>query len=139
MAQISVGYPSETVEAELLDSRFRTEVHVPAATTPAAFAAACDSVGEVHLASSVRTYIVDLVTATRTHPSLTLGASPRASVHLAAAARAAAAVDGRDFATPDDVAALALAILSHRVIAAAGADTTEILREIATSTRVRTG
>lgn len=139
MAQISLGYPSETVEAELLDARFRTEVHVPAVTTPASFATACDLAAEVHLASAVRTYIVDMVTATRAHPYLTLGASPRASVHLAAAARAAAAVDGRDFATPDDVADLAPSILGHRVIAAAGADTPEILREIITTTRVRTG
>jgi MoxR-like ATPase len=60
-------------------------------------------------------------------------------VHLAAAARAAAAVDGRDFATPDDVSALALPILAHRVISAAGADTREIIDEIVSATRVRTG
>lgn len=139
MAQISLGYPSESIEAELLDTRFRSDVHVPAVTTPAVFAAACDEVGEIHLAQAVRSYIVDLVAATRSHPYLTLGASPRASVHLAAAARAAAAVDGRDFATPDDVSALALPILTHRVIGAAGADTREIIDEIVSATRVRTG
>lgn len=138
MAQIAVGYPAEDIEVELLDSHGPIDQKVPVVTTPAELAAACDDVRRIHLSDVVRRYIVDLVAATRTSAYLTLGASPRASVHLAAAARASAAVDARDFVTPDDVASLAGAVLSHRVIGASGVDCSEVIAAIVAGTRVRT-
>ena len=74
-----------------------------------------------HAADSLRRYIVDVGEATRTHPDLYLGASPRASIMLLRASRAHAAAWGRDFVTPDDVKTLAPAVLSHRVILSADA------------------
>ena len=65
---------------------------------------------------SQRQYVVDIVAATRRHPSLRLGASPRASLQLLRAARAHAAIAGRDHALPEDVSAMAPAVLSHRVL-----------------------
>jgi MoxR-like ATPase len=64
----------------------------------------------------VEAYLVRLVRATREHPDLRLGASPRASVALYRAAQAAALLDGRDFVLPDDVAGLAAPVLTHRLV-----------------------
>jgi MoxR-like ATPase len=75
----------------------------------------------VHVARSLRRYIVAIGEATRAHHDLYLGASPRASIMLLRASRASAAVEGRDFVTPDDIKALAPAVLSHRVILTADA------------------
>ena len=68
-----------------------------------------DAVRTVHVADAVRRYAVELVAATRNHPDLRLGASPRATLHLLRAAKASAALGGRDYALPDDVQALAVA------------------------------
>ena len=75
----------------------------------------------MHVADPVRRYAVTLVGATRDHPDLRLGASPRATLHLIRAARASAALDGRDFVLPDDVQALASAVLAHRLLPTAQA------------------
>ncbi|MEW5829451.1 MAG: MoxR family ATPase [Chloroflexota bacterium] len=73
-------------------------------------------VRQVQVAGSVRRYILDLVRATREHPALGLGASPRASLALFRAAQAHAALRGRDFALPDDVKASAVVVLAHRMM-----------------------
>jgi len=73
-------------------------------------------VWEVHLDDTVRNYIVRLVQATRTHPDLALGASPRGSIALFKCAQAWAALNGRSFVLPDDVKALAVTTLAHRLI-----------------------
>jgi MoxR-like ATPase len=70
----------------------------------------------VHMSDEIRRYIIDLVTATRQHPELTLGASPRATLHVVRAARARAALDGRAFVVPDDVQAMAAPVLAHRLL-----------------------
>lgn len=75
----------------------------------------------MHVADSVRRYVVDLVTATRNTPELRLGASPRATLHLMRAARAAAALAGRDYVLPDDIQALAVPVLAHRLLPTAEA------------------
>ena len=74
---------------------------------------------QVHLSAPLREYVINLVTATRSHPDLRLGASPRATMHLAHACRAYAALDGRDYVIPDDVQALAVPVLAHRLLPAA--------------------
>ena len=76
----------------------------------------------VRLSDEIAAYIVDLVGATRRHPALSFGASPRAAVMLSRAARAAAAIEGRDFVIPDDVKELLAPALCHRVIASPGAE-----------------
>ena len=75
----------------------------------------------VHLSAPLRRYLVSLVAATRDHPELRLGASPRATLHLARASRAYAALDGRDYVIPDDVQALAVPVLAHRLLLAGSA------------------
>jgi MoxR-like ATPase len=80
-----------------------------------------EAVRGVHVAEPVKRYAVDLVGATRTHPDLRLGASPRATLHLLRAAKASAALSGREYALPDDVQALAVAVLAHRLLPTAQA------------------
>ena len=79
------------------------------------------AVREVHVAQQIRQYIIDIVAATRTAPPLRLGASPRAALHLLRASRAHAALDERDFVLPDDVQALAVPMLAHRLLPSAEA------------------
>ncbi|WP_374470642.1 AAA family ATPase [Phenylobacterium sp.] len=87
-----------------------------------ALAAAHRAVAGVRLNDDVAAYVVDLVRATRETSDLSSGASPRAAAQLALAARARAALDGRDYAIPDDVKALALPALRHRVILSPAAE-----------------
>jgi MoxR-like ATPase len=75
----------------------------------------------VHVADSLRHYVISLVNATRSSPELRLGASPRATLHLLRACRAYAALEGRDFVIPDDVQALAVPVLAHRLLPTADA------------------
>ncbi|MFN4025147.1 MAG: AAA family ATPase [Hyphomonas sp.] len=84
--------------------------------------AAVESVSAVRLNDEIISYIVDIVRTTRETPALETGASPRAAAALATAARARAALDGRDFVIPDDVKTLALPALRHRVILSPAAD-----------------
>jgi MoxR-like ATPase len=83
----------------------------------------------VYVSEAVRQYAVNLVSATRTHPRLRLGASPRATLHLVRACRAWAALDGRDYVIPDDIQALAEPVLAHRLLPAAEAG--PVLAELA--------
>jgi MoxR-like ATPase len=76
---------------------------------------------EVFVAEALRRYIVDLAEATRRHPDVYLGASPRAAIMLLRATRAMAASDGRDYAIPDDIKALTIPVLAHRLIVSADA------------------
>jgi MoxR-like ATPase len=81
-----------------------------------------EAVARIHLSEQLLDYVVDVIRGTREHASLEVGASTRAANMLAAAARAYAALAGRDFVIPDDVKTLALAVLRHRVILSAGAE-----------------
>src|SRR6516165_1462675 len=124
MARISVGYPTLSAELGMLDIHSASSpldrlVPVANATELRALSHAARS---VHLSEPVRRYAVNLVAATRTHPGLRLGASPRATLHLARACRAYAALDGRDYVIPDDIQALAMPVLAHRLFPAAQAE-----------------
>jgi MoxR-like ATPase len=80
------------------------------------------TVRRAHCSPSVADYVVELAAATRAHPEVRLGASPRASLALLHAARAHAVMSGRDYVAPDDVKAVAVAALAHRFVLADGAD-----------------
>jgi MoxR-like ATPase len=117
-AQVAMGYPSAAAELAMLDSH-TTGVpldQLKPVTSTDEVAALTSVVRSVHVATDVRRYIVDLVTATRRHPELRLGASPRAGLQLLRSVRAAAAMEGRAYVLPDDVQALAGAVLSHRLL-----------------------
>ena len=75
-----------------------------------------DDVRRIRVADEVEAYLVAVVRATRSHPDVQLGASPRATVALYRAAQAAALLDGRAFVLPDDVKSVAVAVLAHRLI-----------------------
>lgn len=70
----------------------------------------------VHVADVLQGYLIDIAEATRTHPDVLLGASPRATLFLQRAARAIAAADGRDYASPDDVKSILVPVLNHRLV-----------------------
>jgi MoxR-like ATPase len=126
LMKILVGYPPADAEAKMLElheSGFDPErggvAPIIAPVLTAEQARQCRQlVDQVRVAPEVRDYIASITRATRDDPSFILGASPRASVALMRAARAGAVMEGRDFATPDDVKARAPAVLRHRVILA---------------------
>ncbi len=95
---------------------------VDSVVTPDSLADAVGSVAQVRVQEDVVEYIVDIVRATRDSPALTHGASPRAAAAIAAATRARAALDGRDYVVPDDVKLLSLPALRHRVILSPAAE-----------------
>ncbi len=120
--KLLVSYPSEEEEAAIVTRygdrhgpRNPANLGVAAAADSAQLSAATAAVGTVTMAREVTEYIVRLIRATRNYPDRSLGASPRAAVVLAGAVRARAALDGRDYAIPDDVKALATAVLRHRL------------------------
>jgi MoxR-like ATPase len=118
MARISMGYPDQESEMAMLRSRATEsplEKVVPLVTT-AELVSMIDAVRGVFVSSAIEQYAVSIVQATRHDPDLRLGASPRATLHLVRAAKATAALDGRDFVLPDDIDVLAVAVLSHRLI-----------------------
>jgi MoxR-like ATPase len=98
------------------------DLDVQPAADRAQIAAAAEAVAGVRLSDEIVGYVLDLVRSTRETPDLQSGASPRAASQLALAARARAALDGRDYALPDDVKALALPLLRHRVILSPAAE-----------------
>ncbi|WP_313436141.1 MoxR family ATPase [Novosphingobium sp.] len=127
--KVGVDYPSFDEELRIV-TRFGENRGAP---TPAmcgvetvanhgVIEAASRAVSQVTLAESVTDYIVRLVRATRESPDLASGASPRAAVLLAGAARARAALDGRDYVVPDDVKALAGSVLRHRLLLSPAAE-----------------
>jgi MoxR-like ATPase len=114
LARISLGYPSATQELALL----RGAPQPPAAAVvsrPKELLAAQQATAGVHAADALLGYLVGVLAATRTHPLVEVGASPRAGLGLLAAARARAALAGRGFVVPDDIKALAQPVLAHRI------------------------
>jgi MoxR-like ATPase len=122
-ARVSMGYPDRDAELAMLDDRGTGD---PLTTlAPVADAAGVRelvaAVGRLHVADAVRRYVVALVEASRRSPHLRLGASPRAGLQLLRAARASAALAGRDHVLPDDVQLLAAPVLAHRLLLTADA------------------
>ena len=118
MMRIHLGYPSRASEIDLM-SRQATRHPVESIQQVVGaeeLVAAQKAAREVYVDDLVKGYIVDLVTTTRDHPDVYLGASPRGSLSLFLATRAWAAMEGRDFVLPDDVKTLAAIVLSHRLI-----------------------
>jgi MoxR-like ATPase len=116
--RLSLGYPSQQDEVFILDRQQQEHPlqHVQQVTEPDQIVDAQQAVRTVFVHEAVRQYIVSLVNATRRHPHVQLGASPRGSLNLMHAAQAYAMLQGRDYVLPDDVKAVAVAVLSHRLI-----------------------
>lgn len=142
MARISMGYPDPAAELAMVQGR--------EADNPFDGLSAVASIDDIismiamararYVSPAVEQYVVDLVQATRHHPELRLGASPRATLQLVRAAKARAAVHGRDFVLPDDVDALVPAVLPHRLITNRGAAPVEdVVARIVAETPVPAG
>jgi MoxR-like ATPase len=114
----SVGYPNRAQEWEILRRRIERQeedVHLSPVIDSKELIAMQDSVEEVHVSESLGYYIVDLVSATREHPDVQVGASPRGALALMKTSRGRALLHGRDFVTPEDVKAVAVPALAHRL------------------------
>jgi len=137
LARMSLGYPSEDQELTLL--RERPDPVTVAVSSPQELLAAQEAIAEIHVAESVLRYVVALLAATRAHPLSAAGASPRAGLQLLRAARAHAALKGRDFVMPDDVQDLTQPVLAHRVqpVAAAPDAQAEIVADAIASVPAR--
>jgi MoxR-like ATPase len=123
MMRLSLGYPSTESEGGILATH-------GVASTLEDIGAVIDAQGisemilmarEVHVAGAIQRYIVAMADATRRHPDVYLGASPRASIMLLRASRSLAASEGRDYVIPDDVKALVVPVMAHRILLAADA------------------
>ena len=117
-ARISIGYPDPAAELAMVDGHAAAD---PLSTLAAVSDAqemrsVLTAVRGVHMATELRRYAIELTATTRRMPEVRLGASPRATLHLIRAARAQAALSGRDFVVPDDLQSVAVPVLAHRLV-----------------------
>ena len=134
MVRVALGYPSASDEAAMLGEHAEHDrvLDLEPVTDVAEVLAAQAAAGAVHASESLRRYVVGILEQTRSDPRIALGASPRAGLMLLKAAKAAAALDGRDHALPDDVQALAPSVLTHRLLLApeaAGDERSAVVRD----------
>jgi MoxR-like ATPase len=118
MVRVSLGYPSADDERDMLAEHSARDrvLDVEPVASVAEVLAAQEAVTQVHGSDALRRYVVSILEVTRADPRVELGASPRAGLMLFRAAKALAALEGRDHALPDDVQALAPAVLTHRIL-----------------------
>jgi MoxR-like ATPase len=122
-ARISIGYPTATAEMEMLDTHGSSSPldQLKPVATATDVRELILAVRGVLVSKQVKEYIIALAAATRGTPELRLGASPRSALHLLRASRARAALEGRDYVIPDDIQALAVPVLAHRLLPTAEA------------------
>src|ERR671913_1985230 len=127
MVRVSLGYPSADQESQMLMDHAESDrvLDLETVADVGDVLAAQTAAGAVHGSEALRRYVVSILDATRADPRVDLGASPRAGLMLFRAAKAVAALDGRDHALPDDVQALAGSVLSHRLLLAPGTGSDE--------------
>src|SRR5690606_37213018 len=135
MLRIQVGYPAPNEEMAVLTAQQYEHplMNTYQVVSVQELLAAQQAVREVYAADEIKRYIIDLVNATRQHPDVYLGSSPRGSLALFRTAQARAAMAGRDYIIPDDVKALAEVTLAHRIIAGPAAR----IKDIASRTIVQ--
>jgi MoxR-like ATPase len=127
MVRVSLGYPSADQESQMLLEHAESDrvLDLEAVADVGDVLAAQAAAGAVHGSDALRRYVVSILDATRADPRVDLGASPRAGLMLFRAAKALAALDGRDHALPDDVQKMAGAVLTHRLLLSPGTGTDE--------------
>ena len=137
LMRVSVGYPSRNAEIDVLDTHgdHTSLDDISPVVSAADVEAMIATARAVHVAASLKAYLVDLADTTRRHPQFALGMSPRATLSLMRVARARAAADGRSYVVPDDLKALARPVLAHRLLVSAeaqlqGATSADLLDEI---------
>ena len=116
--RISLGYPDPREEVAIMDGREATDpIDLLNSSCSAADIIALQQYADtVYIDELIKQYIVEIANATRSHPDTTLGVSPRASINLMKGAKAFAMLQGRDYVIPDDVKAIAVPVMSHRVL-----------------------
>lgn len=114
--KLSVGYPEPSEEIEILDINGAKKEQLSSVITLEDILRLKEEAMKIQVHSSVKKYIVDIVNATRSSEFTALGASPRGSIALYAAAKALALINGRSYAVPDDVKYLAVEVLAHRLM-----------------------
>jgi MoxR-like ATPase len=134
MVLLRLGYPSAGDEAEMLAEHAARDrvLDLEAVTDVAEVLAAQEAVAQVHASDALRRYVVAVLDRTRSDTRTELGASPRAGLMLLKAAKALAALEGRDHALPDHVQALAPTVLTHRLLLApdaVGVERADVVRE----------
>ncbi|MCC7107381.1 MAG: MoxR family ATPase [Chloroflexi bacterium] len=131
MLRIRLGYPDRQDEVEIFERQRLGDPleSLGPVSGPEQLASVQRAVREVHVDGRLRHYIADVGRASREHPDLFLGASPRASLALYHASQAHALLEGRDFVTPDDVKQLAIPVLSHRLILRPSSRVREVSQE----------
>ena len=118
LMRVAIGYPARESELEILDTQGGDSVlqQLRPVASAADVLALSQTARDIHVAPSLKTYLVDLAETTRRHPALALGMSPRATLALQRVARVRAAVNGREYVVPDDIKALAPPVLAHRLV-----------------------
>ncbi|GAB4062719.1 MoxR family ATPase [Angustibacter speluncae] len=131
LMRISMGYPDLESEIEVMTGRTRRRrpEDLEAVVTVEQVQAMIAATDQVHAAPELQRYVVQVVAATRSLGDARLGASPRGSIALLRASKVRAASQGRDFATPEDVKALAVPVLAHRVLLSAEAQVRGVTQE----------
>ncbi len=117
--RLSIGYPDRAAEKRMLE-KMPQSIEVSSVMTLEEVMELRAEAGKISVSDGVKTYILQIVGATRNRQEIKLGASPRGTIALFRASQAMALINGRDFVTPDDVKAVAREVLSHRIILAAG-------------------
>ncbi len=128
LLRLRIGYPAPHDEIELLRRR-TTLADVRQVLDPAGLMALRETVAAIHIDDSLLDYLVRLSNATRAHPRVLQGASPRATLALAAVSRASAFLHGRDYVVPEDVRAVFIDTIAHRLVLGAGGDGVNEARE----------
>ncbi len=146
LVRIQLGYPTPHEEMTILSAQQYEHplANVKQVVTVEDLINAQNASRQVHVSDEIKQYIISLVTASRQHPDVYLGSSPRGSLALFRCSQTRAAMDGRDFVTPDDVKALAEIALAHRIIVGPAArirdiSSRTIVQDILNTTRVPGG
>jgi MoxR-like ATPase len=146
LMRIHMGYPERDAEITMLDTHATTNIidDLSAVATAQDIESMIEVARGIHVAPSLKGYIVDLAEATRRHPNLALGMSPRSALALQRAARALAAASGRDYVVPDDIKGIARPVLEHRLTLTPEArlgsvESSDLLDDILRSVPVPTG
>jgi MoxR-like ATPase len=116
LLRVSLGYPDRTTELEILETHGVVPPEITPVVSRATVLGLIKAATGIHVSPTLRGYLVDIAEASRRHPGLAIGMSPRATLSLLRACRVRAAAEGRSYVIPDDVKALAAPVLAHRLI-----------------------
>ena len=146
LIRMEIGYPNRQAELDILEPKTGAELtnQLAPVVTAQDIQEMITAASRVSMVDPLKNYLVDIAHASRKHPQVALGLSPRAIIQLARAVRALAAARGRDYTTPDDVKELAVPVLAHRLVlrnsnSGRRVTTTDVIQEILATAPVPSG